>query len=306
LAFWIEADEHRLLFDTGQGEALPRNVHRLGIPINTTKKVILSHGHSGHAGGLMSFVRLGGCPAECYAHPDATQPKFGPSDGPPYPMLGMSDDDRAALRVAYRTIWTKGPTEVAKGIYVTGEIPRRNHFESSDRDYYLDEAGTQLDPLLDEQAAFIETRGGLVVLLGCAHPGVVNTLEYVAELTGASRIRAVLGGTHLTADSRERLECTADTLARYDVQQIVPTHGTSLPALAYLWSRLPGKCVDCSVGTQLTFGKKTQVEQLVAQPQLTGLAATRAVKHRRKAAIDAVPTSSQLAVTSPALHTSFK
>lgn len=283
LAFWIEADGRHLLFDTGQGEALSRNAARLGIPLRTTEKVILSHGHGGHTGGLMQLLQLGAYRAEYYVHPAALHPKFGPSTSPPHPEIGISEGSRTVLRLPWcRRTWTKGPTEVITGIHVTGEIPRRNPFEDTGGTYYLDEAGIEEDRFPDDQAAFIETPAGLVVFLGGAHAGVVNTLEYVAELAGSNRICAVLGGMHLTRVDKQRLDATVESLERYDVQQIVPVHCTDMPAIAHVWSRLPGRCLDCSVGTRLTFSERKLQEQTVVQQSPTGVTGMRAENHRQR------------------------
>jgi len=81
-----------------------------------------------------------------------------------------------------------------EGIFVTGEIPRQNDFEDTGGRFFLDAACTQADPLTDDQALFFDAADGLVVLLGCGHAGVVNTLEYVRHLTGGRPIHMIAGG----------------------------------------------------------------------------------------------------------------
>ena len=137
---------------------------------------------------------------------------------------------------------------------MTGEIPRRNAFEDTGGPFYLDRACTEPDPLLDDQALYIETSAGLVVVLGCAHAGVVNTLDYIAELTGRQQVYAVLGGMHLVRASAERLEATVEALKRYGVQKIGTAHCTGMRAATYLWSRLPDQCFECSVGSVFAVG----------------------------------------------------
>ena len=107
----------------------------------------------------------------------------------------------------------------------------------------------ELAPLLDDQAMYLETAAGIIVVLGCAHAGVVNTLEYVAELTGRDQIHAVLGGMHLVRASARRLEATVAAFRRYHVQRIGTAHCTGIRATGYLWSQLPKECFECSVGT---------------------------------------------------------
>ena len=114
-------------------------------------------------------------------------------------------------------------------------------------------ACTQPDPLADDQALYVKSARGLVVLLGCAHAGVVNTLEYVARLTGRKRIHAVLGGMHLLRASGKRIEATGDALERFKVRVIAPGHCTGATALAYLWNRFPSRVKECTTGSRFLF-----------------------------------------------------
>jgi len=91
------------------------------------------------------------------------------------------------------------------------------------------------------------------VLLGCAHSGVVNTLEYVHQLTGSRPISALLGGMHLAAASSDRVENTTAAFRRLGIQLLAPAHCTGLPALAHLWNAFPGRCTTCAVGTTMRF-----------------------------------------------------
>jgi len=194
LALWIEADNHKVLFDTGRAEALARNAARLNVPLEEADSLVLSHGHYDHTGGLELLLRLG-VRTDAYFHPAALRPKFAQVDGCKSAYVGMSEAGRTALRIQSReSIETCEPTQVAEGIYLTGEIPRRTEYEDNGGAFFLDEACTSPDPLLDDQALYIETPAGLVVVLGCAHAGVVNTLDYIADLTGKKKIHAVLGG----------------------------------------------------------------------------------------------------------------
>ena len=99
---------------------------------------------------------------------------------------------------------------------------------------------------------YIETSAGLVVVLGCAHAGVVNTLDYIAERTGRSQIYAVLGGMHLVRATQRRLEATVAALKRYGVEKLGPAHCTGTRAVTYLWSQAALECFECSVGAVFT------------------------------------------------------
>jgi 7,8-dihydropterin-6-yl-methyl-4-(beta-D-ribofuranosyl)aminobenzene 5'-phosphate synthase len=102
---------------------------------------------------------------------------------------------------------------------------------------------------------YIESTAGLVVVFGCAHAGAVNTLDYIAELTGQDRVYAVLGGMHLGRATPARLKATAAALKRYRVQRVGTAHCTEMRAASYLWAQLPGECFECSVGSVFTVQK---------------------------------------------------
>ena len=208
LAFWIEADGRRILFDTGQGKVLRHNAERLEIPLDATEKVVISHGHFDHTGGLEDVLSAAG-KIDLYLHPAALEAKYHRAKTPPHRSIGIAGFDEPALRGRTRSLtWTAEPTKLMEGVHVTGEIPRRNDFEDTGGPFFLDPSCTRPDPLPDDQALYVETPAGIVVVLGCAHAGVVNTLDDVAELTGGGPIHAVLGGMHLVRATARRLEAT--------------------------------------------------------------------------------------------------
>ena len=261
LALWIEADGHRILFDTGQGKVLRHNATHLNIALDSAEMVVISHGHFDHTGGLADVVASNRHISVCL-HPAALEAKYAQEKTHPHRSIGIPDlNEQALRRGAQWLLWTREPTQLIDGVYVTGEIPRRNDLEDTGGPFYRDEACTDPDPLVDDQALYIETSAGLVVVLGCAHAGVVNTLDYIAELTGQTRVCAVLGGMHLVRAGARRLEATVAALQRYGVQRVGPAHCTGMRAAAYLWSRLPAECFECSVGSVFS------IRDRMAEPQ---------------------------------------
>lgn len=252
LSFWIEHGSHRILFDAGQSDILLKNAQILGIDLSQTDAIVLSHGHYDHVGGLHRILEIAPA-APVYLHPQALKAKYVCRDGQSR-QIGMEPDLVETLR---RRIdsglgpFTTGLVEIVPGVWATGQIPRKSTLEDTGGPFYLDADCTQPDVLLDDQAMLLETHGGLVVVLGCAHAGVVNTLDYIAGLFPDRRIRTVLGGMHLVGASKRRIAHTVDAIQRYNVQHIGPAHCTGPEASHELWNTLSGKCFVCNVGAHI-------------------------------------------------------
>jgi 7,8-dihydropterin-6-yl-methyl-4-(beta-D-ribofuranosyl)aminobenzene 5'-phosphate synthase len=143
---------------------------------------------------------------------------------------------------------------VVEQVLATGEVPRLTAYEDVGGAFFTDRACTQPDLLPDDQALAVRTPRGVVLLLGCAHSGVVNTIDYVAQLLGEGQLFAVVGGMHLMKASRERIKATLHAFERYNVQRIGPCHCTGIAATAALWHHFTERCRECSVKTVLDIG----------------------------------------------------
>jgi 7,8-dihydropterin-6-yl-methyl-4-(beta-D-ribofuranosyl)aminobenzene 5'-phosphate synthase len=255
LSFWIETGAHRVLFDTGQGMALAHNAKRLGIDLGMAEAIVLSHGHFDHVGGLESA--LAAAPqAPLFLHPRAVEAKFSGSN----PKTGARRisipfvETESFRRGNRRVVATADSCEVAPGVWTTGEIPRTNDFEDTGGPFFLDTALTRPDPLLDDQALYLPTAAGVLVILGCAHAGVINTLHHIAKLTGGAPVRALLGGLHLENASHRRMEETVSALRAIQPKQMGFCHCTGLAAIRRLWSEFPCACREAHAGRRLEFG----------------------------------------------------
>lgn len=226
LSFLLEADDEVLLFDAGATEAAFRNAERLHLPWRRITRVVLSHGHWDHTGGLGPFLRA--LPqAQVYLHPRAMTPKYSlHPDKPPRPLT-MPQEIHALLQARMGQLnWSTAPMGLGRGIGLTGPILRRHPEEAISGPFYLDPEGRETDPLEDDQALWVATRRGTVVLLGCAHAGVANTLDQIRTLTRKASIQAVAGGFHLSAASEVRLQSTLKALRRAGVARVAPVHCT--------------------------------------------------------------------------------
>jgi 7,8-dihydropterin-6-yl-methyl-4-(beta-D-ribofuranosyl)aminobenzene 5'-phosphate synthase len=253
LAFWIDTGEHCLLFDTGQGLVLTENAQALHVDLDAVDTIVLSHGHYDHTGGLVAALRQAAGTVTVHAHPDALLPKYY-RDKTNVRETGMSAETRAAIvSDRCRFVPSRQSVEVAPGIRTTGEIPRRHPEETITEPFCRDPQGRDPDLLLEDQALFMESPRGTVVLLGCAHAGIVNTLDQVQRLTSNKPVHAVIGGTHLRSASAERIAWTIRELRRFNLNLLAPLHCTGQKSFAALWSAFPNICQAGGAGTVFEF-----------------------------------------------------
>jgi 7,8-dihydropterin-6-yl-methyl-4-(beta-D-ribofuranosyl)aminobenzene 5'-phosphate synthase len=144
------------------------------------------------------------------------------------------------------------PVEVIPGLWTTGEVPRSNDFEDSGGDFYAGPGGERPDPLLDDLSLFFLSEAGLVVILGCAHAGLINILRHCIALTG-ERVHAVIGGLHLLHASEERMVKTINALDAIGVNWLAPNHCTGDAALAAIRTAFPGRVLEMHAGQSLRF-----------------------------------------------------
>jgi len=254
ICFWIETGTTNVIFDTGQGGVLLNNTRILGIHLEQAKAIVLSHGHYDHTGGLKTVLQLSHHNPKVYAHQAAFQPKFACNEYGQSRAIGMpSMNERSVRQLASDIVFTTGPMQIFDCLFVTGEIPRVTKFEDSGGPFFLDEGCTKSDPFLDDQALFFESSRGTVVLLGCAHAGVINTLLYIQQLTDGKPIHAVMGGMHLLSASRMRMDSTIEYLNRINPDLLGPAHCTGSAATAELWETFFQKCFPCHGGTSFEF-----------------------------------------------------
>ncbi len=212
-------------------------------------KIILSHGHYDHTGGLRQLLRKMRKQIEIIAHPDIWAAKYS-SRQEDYRYIGIPFSRQELESLGANFNLTTKSTKITDNIMTTGEIPMLTEFEEIEP-YLLikEDSGFQPDKLLDDQALVINTEQGLVVILGCAHRGIINTLYYAQKLTKVKRIHTVLGGCHLIDASKEQIGSTIAALRELDVQHLGVSHCTGLPAAMIMAQEFGDKFFFNNAGT---------------------------------------------------------
>ena len=235
LSFLIETGRETILFDTGKTITTAHNVAALGVKLNQVSKIVLSHGHHDHTGGLRQILHRIGKEVEVIAHPDVWAPKYRRRKGKKDRYIGIPFQRQELESLGAIFILTTESVKVADNCITTGEVPMTTDYETIDSGLLVrTDSGWQPDKLLDDLSLIINTELGLVVVLGCAHRGVINTLHHARNLTGVKTIYAVLGGAHLIDAPRERVQRTIAALKALGVRKLGLCHCTSLPAISAL------------------------------------------------------------------------
>jgi len=227
-----------VLFDTGQGATLLHNARRMNKDLSDLDSVVLSHGHYDHAGGLLPLLQECG-PKKVYGHPALFRTRHRVKDSGECLPIGIPHERTVLERAGAEFDLSADFRELAPQIYLTGEVPRATVFETGDQGLYCDCTGQELDTTPDDQSMVLETGRGLVIITGCCHAGLVNTLEHVAYSTGRRDIYAVIGGTHLGFCGQEQLERTISALKSWGVQKVAASHCTGFAASVRLSREMP-------------------------------------------------------------------
>lgn len=254
LSIFIEVAGRRLLFDTGQGGSLEHNAGKLRVPLEKTQILVLSHGHYDHSGGLATVIQQAP-ELEIYCHSAVTRERFSIRHQAPK-SIGMPASAASALaRLDDRRIhFVEAPISILEGVGLTGPIARMTDYEDAGGPFFLNREGSIADAIEDDLALWIQTSRGVVVVCGCCHAGLVNTLLQVRDITQRSKIHAVIGGFHLVEADDQRLVQTVLALQAFDADVLIPCHCTGERAIAALSEAFGDRVNPGRAGLALTFG----------------------------------------------------
>jgi 7,8-dihydropterin-6-yl-methyl-4-(beta-D-ribofuranosyl)aminobenzene 5'-phosphate synthase len=252
LSILVEVDGMKILVDTGLSSTAAYNAQLLGIDLSTIDRIILSHGHADHTGGLRDMLRLKK-EVEIIAHPDIWASKYTRRDKQMrerYIGIPFSREELESLGARFKL--TKEPVHISEHTITTGEIPMVSGYEQVEDNLFIKEDGLlRQDPLADDLALVIDTEFGLVVILGCAHRGIVNTLRHAQKMTGKKSIYAAIGGAHLIRASEERIEKTVNDLKYIGIKKLGASHCTGFRAQARLFKEFGDAFFLNNAGTRI-------------------------------------------------------
>lgn len=253
LAIWIDTPHGAILFDTGQGGALMDNAQRLNLDLGAAHFLVLSHGHYDHTGAVDQVLARNDALMAVY-HPEALRERYSVRPGK-VRSIGIPPACAAAIRALppQRTCVSAAPVELVPNVGTTGQIPRANPYEDTGGPFFLDAEGTAADDIPDDQSLWFLTEKGLVVISGCAHAGLINTVHQARRITGEHRVAGLIGGFHLNAATEARLEETARVLIDWNVGFVMPCHCSGEAATAFMRAALGERVLSPRAGDTMEF-----------------------------------------------------
>ncbi len=249
---FVETEKGNYLFDTGQGLSIMQNSLALKIELKSIEAIMISHGHYDHTGGLPVVLKQKGV-VDVYGHSGIFAQRVWEKEnvsrdiGIPYRRCYL-ESLGAVFKLGTELV------EIGSGVYLTGEIPRKSSFEKNDPSMTLiSHDGNRLhpDPMEDDLSMVLDTDKGLIIVLGCAHAGMVNILNYVTTQLGKERIFAVIGGTHLGFSSDLQFDETLKVIAKYNIEHLGVSHCTGLQKASLLHAHLGKRFFFGTVGAVL-------------------------------------------------------
>jgi 7,8-dihydropterin-6-yl-methyl-4-(beta-D-ribofuranosyl)aminobenzene 5'-phosphate synthase len=244
------------LLDSGESGSVVRNASELGIDLSSIDKIVLSHGHHDHTGGLRELLMAMRKQVEIIAHPDIWDAKYVKRPGEAeYRYIGTPFRREELESLGASFTLTGEPVWISDRIVTTGEIPMLTDYEKLDANLHVKRGGTfEPDPLRDDLALAIKGDQGLVLIAGCAHRGIVNTLRHAQKLTRVETIDTVVGGTHLIRATQEQIELTIVELKKFGVRRLGACHCTGFSAIVMLAQEFGEVFFPNNAGTRLEIG----------------------------------------------------
>ncbi len=252
----VEDDGRRIIFDFGKtGEVFRHNFQLTGVEAESIEAGVISHGHYDHTGGVAELLKLRHSALKIFAHPEIFSNRFAVDPGGNRRYIGIYWSKQYLEGLGARFQFITNPTRITPNVWVSGPIPRDLGFEGrSPRFKKLENGSLVEDTIPDDQALYVITEEGLVVIVGCCHAGLLNTVDYAVKLTGVERIRLVIGGTHLAGYDLSSLKKLFDELEKFSIEEFRLSHCTGLIPFAELYRKFPGRVKPTRAGDVIKIG----------------------------------------------------
>ncbi|MBI4634529.1 MAG: MBL fold metallo-hydrolase [Deltaproteobacteria bacterium] len=233
---FLETGEGNFLFDTGKGKTVVHNAAILKKDLAGINKIVLSHAHGDHTGGLPDVLpAVSAKQVDVFAHPDIFADRFREKNdqrtygGIPF-IKGYLE------KMGARFVFNNEYREIEEGVFLTGEVPRETSFEGGDMGnrYVIREGKVEPDVILDDQSLVIHVEKGILIVLGCAHAGIVNVINHAIKMSGVDEIYGIIGGTHIGLSGDAQRDKTIEALKNYKIEHLIPAHCTGAEAMCLM------------------------------------------------------------------------
>lgn len=251
---FIEMNRGNYLFDTGNGHSVVANSLAFEKDLRSIKKIFLSHGHYDHTGGLPEVLKLRG-EVDVHGHPNIFLDRISvvkEKDKETKRFVGIPYKKNYLEALGARFLFNSEFVEIESGMFLTGEVPRETPFEKPDPKLFTEIGGKiSQDTFPDDQSLILDTEKGLVLILGCAHSGMINIIQHVIHKTEKEKFYAILGGTHLDFLTPEQLEESTRYLKSIEFEKIGVSHCTGMRAAFRLHQEFGDRFLQGCVGSVL-------------------------------------------------------